>query len=433
MRFLLLFALLLSSVYSNDIDLEKAWSSFLSKPCHEKALKLALATRCDDNEKIFESDERLLEMETLLNDYTYTLREARHSHFTFQESIYSFLEKELGLSPDKILIHDFPRNILNPDRTYIYFIYSPSKELLAVVKGFHRKTSLARELSSLEKLYSLHPKFSTTTAPMALGKAIKDQVTLYLVAETPAVGKTIYSMVEDVARSEGEKRAQRFHVLKKAVRRHARALKELHFISFEEGVGVAQSTRSLSLDLPFRPAAKETLKKYDVTVPFDTIEDFYKDLENSVSFHYPQFVYTHGDLNWSNVFYDAQSDTLTYIDTVTVHYSINGQHGPGYGPREALRDYRAAFARLETGRDLLSPEELTILQKCYVSTYIPKVVRGESQKNLRLFWDVVEAHERITHNIHNLETFPDNSKKHIPRLRENLDTLFKLKDTFYQQ
>ncbi len=414
---LLFFLTFLSSLFSDHCFLERSWTTFLSKSHNGEIVELARSTRSDDGE-ISEDDPRLFNLENLLNDYS---------------SLERFIEQQLHLKLTDLNIREFNRNKTHPERTLIYFIYKLPKVLTVVIKGFHEKSLLAKELSSLEKLYSLNLNLSTTVAPVAVGKIKKNNRWLYLVAESAAPGKTITKLTQELVSPRCENRQEAFQLLVRALQKHGEALSELHLKSFEEGYAKIPSSDEFSrFMLPCRDCVRKTLEDHHINFDLDKMIQFYKDLEKRIVFNYPSRLYSHGDLNWCNIFYDPSTDKIIYIDTITAHRFIDSQNRPSADFYQALRDYQTAFGRMELFRSQLLADEKEAIEREYIAHYTPQMATAENRKILQLFWKAIALQGRIDYDIKYLDENPEYKKKNIKRLDKNVRHLKQLRKEFYE-
>ncbi len=423
-RFVFFCLIVASHLYSWPPELDRIWDNFLSNKRNVKVLELAALTHDGFKEDPPETDERLLAVDAALKDY---------NNDSFEASLHAFIEEHFQIPPSEVTIVDYHRNATSPERTLIFFVYNSSKKLVTIIKAFHERMSFVKGFSSLWMLYNLNLKFSTTVAPLGIGKTMKNGKPIYLLAESVAPGKTIQEVIFDLKKTRGEERKQQFLIVKTAIGRLAQAIAELHFKPFEKtGVKPFRSEGLASLAPICDPLPMENLIKHEVSIDFKVINEFLKDLDKCITLFLPEKVFAHGDLNWVNVFYEPTTNQLTFIDLITFHRCIDKNGEPAAPYYTALRDFYTGYRRLDgSNRTVFTKAELRICEENYRNIYTKGVAISDDEKMIELYWRTLGILGAFAQHVHSFK-HPDLMPVKVRKVKEKYRDLLRVRDEFYK-
>ena len=407
--------------------LEEDWSRFLADEQNRTVVDLALTTRIGGEQFLPEDDSRLCALADSLNDYTSK---------SFEESILKMLQDKLGFNPSEIRLKESCRNSIGERGDVIFFVFNSSDELILVMKAFLSRAVFAQELSALEKLHKLTLSHSATVAPLALGKALLYGPTFYLLAESVAAGKSFETLGEELLEAQDEARAQKLEDFTKGMGKLGKALADTQ--------GQANKLRrpKREIAIRFSPSyafTQKMKKEHQIDIPYYEIESFCEALDKSLCLPYPAGVFVYRDLNWGNVFYDAQTEQITFIDTHTFHWCLTGE-GEALAPLEnALTDFQIALCILSNPTATFTAEEIANIGGIYTSEY-KKGLAVESDEIADVFFKAFELFafiDAISDSFQDSELYVQNweniSKRGLENLQRYVDQLNQLMIEFYSR
>ncbi len=392
-------------------------SQFLSKSENVRAVELSLTKKKDE---IYSEPWKFAELRRLLTDYS--------CPSSFKNSIRKFVKEELRLDLSKIKIVEMNRrNSGSPNRTLLYFIYDSNKKLIAVIKCHPNLRLFSKELNTLTTISSLNLRYSKWAIPLGIGKIYKDQIPIFLIAQSAAEGKSLHAMAKELKKSTGEERKEKLTQFKKSVRRLAEALTELHGISMKKKMPHPSSLKNMVPEC--NSWRKEILDENGIVLHPQRIKTFFRDLDSCITTVYPKVFYTHGDLNLSNIFYNEKTGEITFIDTLGFTKWENGMEDSQAFYRVA-RDYSAIFIKIHDSLRVFPTKEKTILEKIYTSIYCRKAAKADNERILQIYWEVMAICGCIHHDLVILKKH-EISNQPLDLLKKHLERLFRLREEFY--
>lgn len=409
--------------------LEVEWSRFLADERNRTVVDLALTTRIGGEQFLPEDDSRLCVLADSLSDYTSK---------SFEETILKMLQDKLGFNPSEIRLKESTRNSIGERGDVIFFVFNRSDELILVMKAFLSRAIFAQELSALEKLNQLALNHSATVAPLAVGKALLYGPTFYFLAETVAAGKSFETLGEELLEAQGEARAQKLEDFTKGMGKLGKALAELHMHGRSEEFRRAKKETAIRFS-PSYAFTKKMKEEHQIVIPYYEIETFCEDLDKSLILPYPPGVFVYRDLNWGNVFYDAKTEQITFIDTHTFHWCLNGD-GEALAPAVyALTDFQIALCILSNPTATFTAEEVATMGEIYTTEY-KKGLAVEDDELAEYFFKAFELFafiDPISDSFQDSELFVQNwgniSKRSLENLQRYVDQLNQLMVEFYSR
>ncbi|MGH3860813.1 scabin-related ADP-ribosyltransferase [Actinokineospora sp.] len=267
----------------------------------------------------------------------------------------------------------------------VFLVRDESGAVTAVTKVFPDTTDFARDLSSLELLRSLDLSFEVAR-PLAIGMIHSPDGHAGTVVYSVAAGKPIDDLVRDAANAVGDERAHGLRDLSTAVRQTAKALAELH--TRPEGSGgpvgenYIESHRRAML-----ARADQLLENRDLLrnagLDVDELRVRVEQIVEATRREPGMAAYAHGDAHPGNFFWD-QERNVTFIDTTTVHYSIDADGRPVGSPERDLGNFEQWLATWGRQFGLTAPE-IAELRDDFAASYIAAGGDQPSRSTLALF------------------------------------------------
>lgn len=284
-------------------------------------------------------------------------------------------------------------------------------------KPFELKGKLMRELASLLFLAELKLPYIHPIQIFSLGMATHENVTYGLMLEEAAPGKRMDQYLYDLAvhALNSSERVAHLETAKKAVHRMATALASLHSIKSDKP-GPLHSTDIKKFEKRLRKALENPVIMAAISREIG-IEPFLayvesvraKGAELSV-FH----TYLHGSTHFGNVFYDEQTDVITFIDTGAFVRSFDRSGGPLMSEFIDLLRPERDFYKKGTAVGL-SEQELDMLKQEFYYTYEESL--GPIDADAFEFFKVSEV-------LRNLHSYSDYTKQPDPSFAKLHEILF---------
>lgn len=252
----------------------------------------------------------------------------------------------------------------------VALLYGLSGKAEYVVKGFESAHELNLETEALGKIKALNLPNVKTVNFIHADKIIDQDISYWFITETVAPGDVLADYVNP-------EKPLTFNQLRTAVQALASATTQLHASEAANLAVEGQTTDYFVLGY----FNLEKLKRYGLYEEYQTHLKFYKNLMNQVKIHLVNPSFSHGDLQWCNVFYDASNNDIVLIDVQTFQeYSGSVD--------SAMKDIKFSQTSLWYCylAGLLSKTERDLLHFDFFSTYAPRVSTAPNDTVRDLFW-----------------------------------------------
>jgi hypothetical protein len=272
-------------------------------------------------------------------------------------------------------------------RVYLIFLEQPgqARQLISVVKNFPSSVEgqidvFAGELSALQRLNQEILPNQGAARTMAAGRTAAGDAVLVMTAARGTAIDDLLIQLGAFAREQAalsgpalaaSQAAERetFEILRSACRRNGEAIGTLH--SSTRGASGAttfathtEGARDIMRQLPPLVEARPGLAPVDFGAASDRLQQLIAGIERNPG----AASVVHGDFHPGNVFYDAASGRVTFIDAARVHQSIGAAGNP---IASSARDVASFHATLELfgGQYGVSGSRVSALQSAFMEGY----------------------------------------------------------------
>ena len=295
---------------------------------------------------------------------------------------------------------------------------------VGILKKFPDQSEFARELSALSKLHSI--PLDEVNAPKVLGTA--RTVDSGIMVTSLAPGKPVDELIQLIGKAKTEpERITAIENLKNSLKSNASALAELHTKPFGSGNEV-----SMSFIDKFANAINDMGQKIlrmsnegDIQFSSLTPENFSTNIDQLIADFKSNpgtSSIIHGDAHPGNFFYNADNG-ITFIDTPTLHFSLDGA---GLPIGSAGRDYVNYIQKIELFAQKyninLTNTEIKAIQDTFTDAY--QAAKGaEITNESKLFFSVRGAMGEVMTAFNTRMQNPETFIQALSKLEDLLTSL----------
>ena len=297
-----------------------------------------------------------------------------------EDVLRQFVESKLGMKNFQLK----PVNIGLSGGLVFKAVDTEDNSVRFFVKMFKENTEiLAKDVVSLDVLRQLPLRTSSSPHPMGVGKAIIDGSSYGFFAQTVAKGVPVSSMMSDVGSKEehSEERKAAMDKLEVAIRHVGRSLAELWSVRVDQAAKVGPKVQAEYLDelmwtthdigeiaQGISPQDMAILHELDLEA-VKKAAVLLKERFSSRPELFGVAGYEHTDTNPDNLFFDANKDHLTLIDTEGVLKSVGKDGNPiGFPIRDKIGFGENSIPN-EGFRNGLTENEVRLLTAAFHQAY----------------------------------------------------------------
>ncbi len=272
----------------------------------------------------------------------------------------------------------------------VFLVQDKEGHVRYIVKAFENCCLLSGrflpEISAMDLIQQMPLKGVVAIEPLAVAICHEKNTEWGLLLESVAPGKRLdqYVLALGEVKTKTTGRKQRLEVAKTAFQRMGESLAQLHTIKSAKKMPLHASIQA-KYDDKLNKVLKEPFIVKELSKHF-TLQQFLNHVNEvkKAAMQVPLFyTHAHGDTNLGNVFYDDETDSISFIDLFGLHQSVNIKNQPISDPIIDLVRTEDGFRK--KAASLLTADEIKILLSSFYTAYKASGGTIPDERHLRFY------------------------------------------------